>query len=33
MIEEISVTVIATGFDINQQDEIIHVDPKEKFII
>ena len=30
MIEEISVTVIATGFDINQQDEIIHVDPKKK---
>ena len=30
MVEEISVTVIATGFDINQQDEIIHVDPKKK---
>jgi cell division protein FtsZ len=30
MIEEISVTIIATGFDINQQDEIIHVDPKKK---
>tara|TARA_A100001011_G_scaffold400803_1_gene519113 strand:+ start:11018 stop:12781 length:1764 start_codon:yes stop_codon:yes gene_type:complete len=30
MIEEISVTVIATGFDINQQDEIIHVNPKKK---
>ena len=30
MIEEISVTVIATGFDINQQDEIIHLDPKKK---
>lgn len=30
MAEEISVTVIATGFDINQQDEIIHVDPKKK---
>ena len=30
MIEEISVTVIATGFDINQQDEIIHIDPKKK---
>ena len=30
MVEEISVTVIATGFDINQQDEIIHLDPKKK---
>ena len=30
MTDEISVTVIATGFDINQQDEIIHVNPKKK---
>ncbi len=30
MIDEISVTIIATGFDINLQDEIIHVDPKKK---
>ena len=29
-IEEISVTVIATGFDIKLQDEIIHIDPKKK---
>ena len=27
--EDISVTVIATGFDIEQQDEIIHADPKK----
>ena len=27
--EDISVTVIATGFDIEQQDEIIHSDPKK----
>ena len=30
LIDEISVTVIATGFDISLQDEIIHVDPKKK---
>jgi cell division protein FtsZ len=30
MIDEISVTIIATGFDINLQDEIIHVDLKKK---
>ena len=29
-IDEISVTVIATGFDIKLQDEIIHIDPKKK---
>ena len=29
-IEEISVTVIATGFDIKLQDEIIHIDPNKK---
>lgn len=30
LVDEISVTVIATGFDISLQDEIIHVDPKKK---
>ena len=30
LIDEISVTVIATGFDISLQDEIIYVDPKKK---
>ena len=27
--EEIAVTVIATGFDMNQQDEILHIEPKK----
>ncbi len=27
--EEIAVTVIATGFDMKQQDEILHVEPKK----
>ena len=27
--EEISVTVIATGFDVEQQEEIVHADPKK----
>ena len=27
--EEISVTVIATGFDMKQQDEILHIEPKK----
>ena len=27
--EEIAVTVIATGFDMKQQDEILHIEPKK----
>ena len=27
--EEITVTVIATGFDMKQQDEILHIEPKK----
>ena len=29
LIEEIAVTVIATGFDMKQQDEILHIEPKK----
>ena len=31
--EEIAVTVIATGFDMKQQDEILHIEPKRRFIV
>ena len=29
LIDEITVTVIATGFDMKQQDEILHIEPKK----
>ncbi len=29
LVEEITVTVIATGFDMKQQDEILHIEPKK----